>query len=94
MKQLTPIDIKSVSEVLQEVCDKDVHHAVKYISPTHIVRATRARTNGKGGNMEVTLTIGKPNYLERDFIKDCRKVGERFPIRDVVLKFHPVKKKK
>lgn len=95
MKRLTPIDMKAVSDVLQAVCDKDVHRAVKYISPTLIVRATRTKNDGQyEAGMRALVHIGKPNVRERDFIKDCKKAGEKFPIRGIILQFHPEKKKK
>lgn len=95
MKSLTPSDERAVLEVLDKVCDKDVHKAIKYVSPTHVVRATRAKSDSKyeRGTMRVTLHIGKPNFDEREFISDCKKVREKFPIRGVILKFHPQKKK-
>lgn len=63
--------------------------AVKYISPTLVVRAVRKRYNKKiikDGNIEITLTIGKPNYLEREFISDCRKSGEPFSVKKIQVK--------
>lgn len=60
-----------------------------------IVRATRILYNGKAseqGNMEIRLTIGKPNYAEREFIKDCKKAGEPFPVERVQLMHVPVKR--
>lgn len=43
----------------------------------------------KHGNKEIILTIGKPNHSERKFIKDCKKAGEPFPVKGVILKFPP-----
>lgn len=69
--------------------------ATKYISPKEIVRATR-KTYGKKirhGNIEIHLTIGRPNYAEREFIKLCQKAGEPFPIKKIQLKYCNPKKK-
>lgn len=70
--------------------DNTVTKATKYISPNLIIRLTR-RTYGKKinkqGNIEVSLTIGKPNFLERKFIKDCVKAKEPFPVKMIQLKF-------
>jgi len=41
----------------------------------------------------MVLTIGRPNYAEREFIKLCKKAGEPFPVKKMQLKFYPKKKK-
>lgn len=43
--------------------------------------------------MEFVLKIGKPNYLERDFVKMCKKAGEPLPVKKVQIKHYPKKKK-
>lgn len=86
-----------------EVVEAIVHNpsakvvrATKYISPTQVVRATRKVYGGKliNGNIELVLTIGKPNYVEREFIKECRKAGEPFPVKNIQLKLLNPKAKK
>lgn len=85
--------MKNYNEVIEAILSTGALKATKYISPKEIVRAVRKsyRFNGrkviKGANMEITLTIGKPNYVEREFIKACQKAGEPFPIKKVQLKF-------
>jgi hypothetical protein len=62
--------------------------ATFYVSPTKIIRAVaRGKTLGRG-NIEVTPTIGIPNYL-REFIRKCKKAGEPFPVKKIQLKFLP-----
>jgi len=62
------------------------------LSDKVIVRASR-QMHGKKlsnqGNLTVILTVGKPNYAEREFIAVCKKAGEKFPLKKVVLKFPP-----
>lgn len=73
--------------------------ATKYISPKLIVRLVRKRIDGKIDNSSrdsspnFILTVGRPNYLERDFIKSCKKANEPFPIKKIKLKFQKAKKK-
>jgi len=69
--------------------------ATKYISDKEIVRVSRTRYQFgfDRGNLELTLTKGKPNYAEREFIKLCKKAGEPFPVKKVQLKYLPQKKK-
>lgn len=40
------------------------------------------------------LTIGVPNYRERQFIRKCKKVGEPFPVPTVQIDFWPKPRKK
>lgn len=69
--------------------------AVKYISEKLVVRLTRRTKYSKRNRRnEFVLTVGQPNYLERKFVKDCKKAGEPFPVKKVQIKFYPVKKKK
>ena len=82
-------------EVVGCILQGGVIKATKFISPKEIVRATRTKTTfGKKDNIEITLTIGRPNFLEREFIKDCQKAGEPFPVRNIQIKEYNPKKKK
>lgn len=88
-----------LTNIVSQLLESGAIRATKYISPKEIVRAVRTsyRFNGrkirKGENVEITLTLGKPNYAERLFIKQCQKAGEPFPVKKVQLKFPPQKKK-
>lgn len=96
MKVASLVDgLKYVEDVVDTLlATKNVKTAVKYVSPNLIVRATRrGRHDGRDKNIDMVLAIGKPNYRERDFIKDCKKAGEKFPIRGIILKYFPEKKK-
>ena len=75
--------------IIKTLIDSKAFKATKYISPNHIVRAVRTRYGNKfqQGNIEITITIGKPNYIEREFIKQCEKAREPFPIKKIQLKF-------
>ena len=66
--------------------------ATKYVSPSEVIRVTRRVYRHKRGKfhgkpIELVVTHGKPNYLEREFIRQCRKAGESFPVRKVQFKF-------
>ena len=77
---------KTISTLLQTEAVK----ATKFISEKEIVRATRRTYNGKfnrRSNVEMSLTLGRPNFAERKFIKLCKKAGEKFPVQKVQLKF-------
>lgn len=82
------------SEVVEAIINNEAIKATKFISPKLIVRATRklyGKKIIKNHNIEITLTIGKPNWAEREFIKLCEKSGEPFPIKKVQLKLYNLK---
>lgn len=78
---------KAVSDVVAAVSVPGVHRATKYLSDKLVVRATRQRYSRKTDvrNGTVFLTMGRPNYACRKFIKACKKAGEPFPVRKVQL---------
>jgi len=88
--------IKAVGAVMETMIDMpEIRHAAVYLSPTLVVRASR-RGKGKprkGDNTEVVLTIGKPNFVQRTFVKAALKAGEPFPVKKMQLKFVAKKKK-
>lgn len=67
--------------------------AVKYVAPDLIVRATSRCWYGKKAprknarTHEIVLTIGKPNYAERRYIKLLQLVGEPFPVSKINMRF-------
>jgi len=82
-----------IQKLVTTLLQTKAHTVTKYVSPKEIIRATRRIYGGKvnGKQVEIFLTIGKPNYKERAFIKDCLKAGEKFPIKKIQLKFPPKK---
>lgn len=79
------------NKVIEAITSGEVIKATEYISPKFIVRATRklfGKKIAKQHNIEITLTIGRPNYVEREFIKECQQVSEPFPIKKVQLKMY------
>lgn len=87
----------SVANVVTQVWRNGAKSATKFISPKFVVKATR-RLSTKykprpGDNVDIVLTMGRPNYADRLFIKQCVKAGEPFPVRKVRLKLPVVKRK-
>ena len=61
--------------------------ATKYVSPSFTIKATRQHKYRSGSlSGTVIVTIGRPNYAEREFIKKAKKAGEPFPVRKIQLK--------
>jgi hypothetical protein len=70
-----------------------VKQATVYVSENHIVRATALHPmDARSRSNSLVVTIGKPNFREREFIKTCQKAGEPLPVRKVQLKFWPKKR--
>jgi len=88
------IPLNAITSVAEQLLRFNAIKATKYLSPTHIIRATRKRYGGKiiSGTIEMVISIGRPNYIERDFIKDCKKAGEPFPVKRVQLKLYNPKR--
>lgn len=88
MENLSGVD---VAYVVQAIMNGGTVRATKYVSNKLIIRATRRLFQGKiakNGEIEMVLTIGKPNYLEREFIKVCKEAGEPFPVKKIQLKLY------
>ena len=66
----------------------DVYRATAYISDKLVAKATRRHKSDKRDRLvEMVLTVGKPNYAERQFIKKCKAAGEPLPLKRPQLKF-------
>lgn len=67
------------------------HTATAIIDPTHTVRVTRRAFKGrfpaKNQPLELVVTIGRPNYRTRQFIKLAQQAGEPFPIKKLRLTY-------
>lgn len=62
--------------------------ATKYLSPKEVVKATfQGKRRKSDWNKTILITFGRPNYEERQFIKDCKKAGEPFPVKKIQFKF-------
>lgn len=93
--------VPAVSSVIKTLLtSKNARVATKFISDKLIVRATRRVYKGKNGsitpnqgNVEIVLTIGRPNYQEVDKISAHKKTKKPFPIPGTVIKLVVSKKK-
>jgi len=67
---------------------------VKYVDPKTVVKITRKhRKYCREVSVTYLLTLGKPNYAERKFVKLCVKAGVSFPVSKLQYKFYPKAKK-
>lgn len=89
----TPTEIARVVNCLMQ--DDAVKRATFFGSPTFTVKATRTLPPRKREQKAESylVTVGRPNFAERAFITSCRRAGEAFPIKKVLLQFYPKKRK-
>lgn len=84
---------KGFSGVYEAVLAHNAKSAVQFLSEKLVIRATR-RLYGKKirkGPIEVLISLGKPNYQERNFIK--RQKSKKQSIGGIWLRLPPVSKK-
>lgn len=73
-------NVSRVLEVLMYL--PTIRRVTYYDSPKMVIKATRQRRYSKRGRQETYLvTIGRPNYAEKKFIKMCQRAYEPFPIK-------------
>lgn len=85
-------------KVVETLLESGAVKATKYMSPSVTIKATRRLYGGKiakqSRTIDIVVTLGKPNYKEREFIKLAQKAGEEFPIWKIQLCFLKDKKEK
>lgn len=76
--------LKAVEFVLSST---EIRQAIVYQHPMLVVKLTRNhKPKAYDRGRTFSLTIGKPNYAERLFVKSLIKSGEPFPIKKVQFK--------
>jgi len=87
-----------VGKVVSTLIATESKKATAYLSPRLTVKATRVsfdgRIDGRDRRADIRLTIGTPNFDERHFIKAAVRAGESFPVKKVVTKPFPRKRKR
>jgi len=82
-----------INQTIEGLLRTDSWKATKYLSPRLVIRATRIRTRGRFRDLDndtrVVLSIGRPNYLEREFIIRAAYVGKAFPVKRLQFRALP-----
>jgi hypothetical protein len=90
--------MNAYSQVINALIDSRAYKATKYLAPNVVVNATRivkgGRIDGRDASAEIYVKVGKPNFLERQFVKAAIKAGQTFPIRKVQIKALPKRRSK
>ncbi len=79
----------AVTKVVMAMLEcRDLRKATLYLDPETSVRcARRFKLHKLSRRDELLLTLGRPNYNERAFIRACKKAGEPFPVKKLQLKW-------
>lgn len=85
---------KALAQVVEILMSEaDVRMATIYFDGQTVIRGTaRHRLDARARSTTIVLTVGKPNFVERRFIRLCRQAKEPLPVRKVQLKFWPKKR--
>lgn len=68
------------------VLTEGAKRATKFLAPERTVKATyQGRRDRRATRHTILVTIGRPNYRERQFIRACRRAGEPFPVKKVQI---------
>ena len=86
---------RKIGQCVQDVLNvKNCRRATAYMSESLTIKATNQRQLDKRDqSATVLVTIGRPNFVERRFIRLCKKAGMAFPLNQIQWKFWPAKKK-
>ncbi len=82
-----------VLKVYEALLTSEAWKAVLFVSPKLVIRGTRrfysngAKPKPDKNRIEVLISVGPPNYREREFISACKRAGESFPVKKVQLAF-------
>ncbi len=85
-----------LGRIITTLIDQDAKKVTAFLSPLLTVKASRRLCDGKihrrARTIDVVVTIGKPNYQERRFIKDYQRAGEPFPVKRLQITMPPVRR--
>lgn len=85
---VTTVSRKLIGQLVEIIVEGEAKKVTKYLSPKLVVKATRhGKVDRRSTQVHVLLTLGRPNFTERQFIKKCEKAGERFPVRKHQIKW-------
>lgn len=85
----------TLDKILRTLVDTGAWKATYFQSPKEIIRMTVIGKRFKSrGNNDLHVTVGRPNYAERQYVKVLKKAKEPFPVKKLWLKYPPKKGKK
>lgn len=88
----------NIDRVVEEAMCNGAHKAIMYLAPNRVIRATRRLLRGKVNRRErdttIILTLGRPNYAERKYIKRHLLAKGKPFISLIQVKFPPQRKRR
>jgi len=88
---VAPRLVSNLYSLLSEL--KELRGVTRHIDAKTVARLTRQYPYSTRATRETfLLTIGQPNYREREFIKRRKKAGEPIPVKATQYRFWPKKK--
>lgn len=88
MKDQPKIARASIMKAVECVMQTGAKQATVYQHPKLTVKATRLfKSDKRSRSVTLVLTMGSPNYRERQFIKSCIKAKEPFPVKKVQFRW-------
>jgi hypothetical protein len=86
--------MNAISQCIEALIRTGSWKATKYLSDKQVVHATQKRDHrGKVPKPDsaehIIVSLGRPNFADREFIKKCKRAGEPFPVKRVQLKAAP-----
>lgn len=92
MNKIARSSVAKVAEAMLSM--PDIYRATVYQDARTVVKLTRLHKHDRRSRTaSFVLTVGGPNFLEREFTKACAKAGEPLPVRKVQLKNWPRRRK-
>lgn len=81
------IALKWITKPVELLLRTEAKRATKFLSSTEVVSVQRVgKLDRRDRSTVLVVKIGRPNYEERKFIARCKKAGEPFPVKKVLLK--------
>lgn len=78
----------SIAKVVEATLKAGAVRGTYFVSPSEVIRVTRRRYGKntkkvRSSPVELTVTIGRPNYREREMIRTMQKAKEPFPVKKI-----------
>lgn len=90
----TTINPKTVTDAMRSVTgallESESRRVTKYLAPNYVIKAVRLFPVDRRHKRETfVVTMGSPNYRERQAIKAALLVGDKFPIHRIQHRAFP-----
>lgn len=72
---------------------KRYRKVTQYLSDNLVVKLTSRQAGPRERQVSYVLTVGRPNFAERAFLKSCKKAGEPVPVKKTQLQPWPQRRK-